>query len=337
MSRLLYEVANDIAPEDPCEVTIVLTQAQLYHSGSYQKPYATRNDGRALVDMCVQLSTVALALVTVGFGTETILNPREREVNQVFKAAKTTLISQRPERAADILESIPAGTPNILNAERCAIFEDAMIARARQRTHSGLYAQALADLSRVRAQSPLAAEATRLAIECRNLQAIALDTNTRTTPVAEFLKTDADNRQIAGMEASAASPTLSTNLASAPVYPVPPYKAFPTSTRESKGETKVVATSTAPAPLQSHLPPQLLPQSGAPSDTQSSAPPSEGTSYWMQESSTSGSEATEEPAAITPDTDPVPAKEIIPSEEAPAPVKREWKTAPSGKTKFADN
>lgn len=337
MSRLLYEVANDIAPEDPCEITVVLTQAQLYHSGSYQKPQPTRNDGRALVDMCVQLSAVALAVVTVGFGTEAILNPHEGEINRIFKAAKTALISARPERAADILESIPAGTPNILNAERRAIFEDAMIARARQRTGNGLYSQALSDLSRVRAQSPLSAEATRLAIQCRNLQAFSLDTNTTPTPRSEFVKTDAD-RQIAAVPvttpvavssapAAAASLPLSTHVSAAPTYPVSPYKAFRTWARENKGETKALAKS-SPKSLESQLPPQLLP------DAPTVAPPSEGTSYWMQESSAVD---TDEPATTAPDIEPLPAKDINPSPDAPAPAKREWKTAPSGKTKFADN
>ncbi len=352
MSRLLYEVANDMAPEDPCEITIVLTQAQLYQSGSYHNPYPTRHDGRALVDMCVQLSAVALAIVTVGIGTETILNPHDGQVNQVFKAAKTALISQRPEKAADILESIPRGTPNILNVERRAIFEDAMIARARQQTQSGLYAQALADLSRVQAQSPLSAEATRLAIECRNLQALALDTKSSTTPATEFLKTDADTQIAAVPPSTAASaPRVSSTAASLPLstqvasaqssYTVSPYKAFRTWTRDQTKQLARVSPKSSLTSIDSQLPPQLLPASGsAPSVSPevpagsgpSNAPPSEGTSYWMQESSNN----TDEPAATAPDIEPAPAQDIAPV-EAPAGPKREWKTAPSGKTKFADN
>lgn len=350
MSRLLYEVANDMAPEDPCEITIVLTQAQLYQSGSYHNPYSTRHDSRALVDMCVQLSAVALAMVTVGVGTETILNPHDGQVNQVFKAAKTALISQRPEKAADILESIPKGTPNILNAERRAIFEDAMIARARQRSQSGLYTQALADLSRVQAKSPLSAEATRLAIECRNLQAFALDTKTSTTPATEFLKTDTQIAAVPPSTPAANAPQVSSTAASLPLstqvasaqssYPVSPYKALRTWTRDqNKGLARAPKSSLTS--IDSQLPPQLLPASGsAPSvspevpagSSASNAPPSEGTSYWMQESSNN----TEEPAATAPDIEPAPAQDIAPV-EAPSVPKREWKTAPSGKTKFADN
>lgn len=369
MARLLYEVSGDSLPEDPCEVTIVLSQAQLYAGGSYKNPYPGKTDGRVLVDMCVQMSAVALAVITVSWGTGSILNPHDQQVGQVFGKAEAALTSRSPERAAEILSAIPQGTPNVLTHERRSIFNRAMIARAQSLTHKGLYSQALSDLARVNAAAPEASSARQLAIECKNLQTFASDAEIglrlSTTsgaesmmesarPITEFVKTDQSRMQIAAAPMTAApmaariismSPTKlapSTGNAepapvikalvvgpAAPKYPVSPYKAFRAALKNDGAVVKPQATTIAKKqvdrPIESALPPQLLPATA------------EGTSYWLQEAAAEAGSKTEEAASV-PDIEPSTADNQPVDGQPNLRLQRDWKTAPTaGKTKFADN
>jgi hypothetical protein len=342
MSRLLYGLPDLDYPEtDPCEITVVLTQAQLYAGGSYKLRYPVKENGRALVDMCMQLSAVALAVVTVGCTTGQILNPHQTQIGKIFSAAETALLSKHPERAADILEAIPSGTPQVLDAKRLSIFNQSMIARARTRTQDGMYTPALADLARVPRTSAEAPSAHQLLRECKNLQTfhsevklgLRLSTAAGVTDTASqpacYTKTDSSPLTIATAPAiNPAGAATAPATQPLPRYPVSPYKAFRTALNKPDAPTsRSIPTSPAAlkvetsAPAESLLPPQLLP------------PSPEGASYWLQESTPS----TDEPAAIAPDIE-VPAAEIKPAETSPMTrLKREWKTAPVGKAKFADN
>lgn len=333
MARLLYGVADiDFSyPEtDPCEITVTLTQAELYAAGSYKLRYPAKENGRALVDMAMQLSAVALAVVTVGFAASHILDPHQMQISKTFSAAEAALLSKNPERAADILSAIKPGTPKIIDAKRLAIFNQAMIARARVNTRQGRYPQAIADLSRIPATAAEAPAARQLLEECRNLQAFHNDaksgmrlsttTGVNLAPASDFSKTD-DAAAVPVIRTTRTAP--SPQLALRPSAPVRPYRTLkadaPTLARVVPATAPQADKTEKQAPSESLLPPQLLPAS------------TEGGSYWLQDNN-----GAEEPAAVAPDIETAPADKT--SETSPIMrLKREWKTAPAGKTKFADN